>query len=127
MISAKKFDLEDRIIDFASRIIDVVETLPNSRAGNYIAGQLIRCGLAPSLIYGEAQAAESRDDFIHKMKLVVKELKETRVCIKLIAKKEMIKPTSKLEPLKKENEELVAIISRSIETAKRNNRKSGTN
>ena len=125
MISVKKFDLEDRIIDFASRIIDVVETLPNSRAGNYIAGQLIRCGLAPSLIYGEAQAAESRDDFIHKMKLVVKELKETRVCIKLIAKKEMIKPTSKLEPLKKENEELIAIISRSIETAKRNNRKPG--
>jgi four helix bundle protein len=101
MNNERKFDLEDRLIDFASGIIDVVEALPNSRAGNYIAGQLIRCGLAPSLMYGEAQAAESRDDFIHKMKLLAKELKETRVCLKLIFKKEMIKPAKKLEPLKK--------------------------
>ncbi|HEX5152881.1 MAG TPA: four helix bundle protein [Parafilimonas sp.] len=124
MGNEKKFDLEDRLIDFASRIIDVVEALPNTRAGNYIAAQLIRCGLAPSLMYGEAQAAESRDDFIHKMKLLAKELKETRACLKLIFRKEMIKPAKKLEPLKKENEELVAIISKSIETAKRNIQKS---
>jgi four helix bundle protein len=116
----RKFDLEDRLINFSSRIVDVVEALPNTRAGNYIAAQLIRCGLAPSLMYGEAQAAESRDDFIHKMKLLLKELKETRVCLKLISKKEMIKPVKKLESLKKENEELIAISSTSIETAKKN-------
>lgn len=87
MTAERKFDLEDRIIDFSSRIIDVVEALPNSRAGNYIAGQLIRCGLAPSLMYGEAQAAESRDDFIHKMKLLAKEFKEARACMKLIVRK----------------------------------------
>jgi four helix bundle protein len=75
-------------------------------------------------MYGEAQAAESRDDFIHKIKLLAKELKETRVCLKLIFKKEMIKPAKTLEPLKKENEELIAIISKSIETAKKNNQKS---
>ena len=124
MAEERKFDLEDRIINFSSRIIDVVEALPNTRAGNYIAAQLIRCGLAPSLMYGEAQAAESRDDFVHKMKLLLKELKETRVCLKLISKKEMIKPVKKLEPLKKENEELIAISSTSIETAKKNKNKS---
>ena len=88
-----------------------------------IAGQLIRCGLAPALLYGEAQSAESRDDFIHKMKIVLKELKETRVCLRLIKKREMIKPLSKLENVTKENEELIAIISKSIDTAKRNNKK----
>jgi four helix bundle protein len=65
-MSEKNYDLENRFTDFAARIIDIVETLPKTRAGNYIAGQLIRCGLAPALLYGEAQAAESRDDFIHK-------------------------------------------------------------
>ena len=53
-MNERVFDLEDRLVDFSSRIVDVVEALPNSRAGNYIAGQLIRCGLAPSLLYGEA-------------------------------------------------------------------------
>jgi four helix bundle protein len=119
----RKYDLEDRLINFSARIIDVVEALPNTRAGNYIAGQLIRCDLAPAFMYGEAQAAESIDDFIHKMKLPLKELKETRACLKLIAQKELIKPAKKLEPLKKENEELIAIIFTSIETAKKNNKK----
>ncbi len=120
---AKVFDLEDRMVGFSSRIVDVVETLPDSRAGNYIAGQLIRCGLAPALLYGEAQSAESRDDFIHKMKVVLKELKETRVCLKLINKREMITPVSRMENITKENEELVAIVSKSIDTANKNNNK----
>ena len=118
-----KYDIEERLIDFGSRVIDVVETLPNSRAGNYISGQMIRCGLAPTLLYAEAQGAESRDDFIHKMKIVLKELKETRACLKLIIKREMIKPITRLEDLQKENEELIAIIASSIETAKKNNTK----
>ncbi len=96
--------------------------MPHSRAGNYIAGQMIRCGVAPALLYGEAQSAESRDDFIHKMKVVLKELKETRVCLKLVKRKEMIKPR-RLENISKENEELVAIIGKSVETAKANNKK----
>ncbi|MET0392509.1 MAG: four helix bundle protein [Chitinophagaceae bacterium] len=119
-MNEKKFDLEDRLVDFSARVIDVVEALPTARAGNYIAGQLIRCGIAPALLYGEAQSAESREDFIHKMKIVVKELKETRVCIKLIRRKEMIKPVQRLEPVSLENEELIAIVSKSIETAKKN-------
>jgi four helix bundle protein len=119
----RKYDLEDRLVEFSSRIVDVVEALPNTRTGNYIAGQLIRSGLASSLIYGEAQSAESRDDFIHKMKIIVKELKETRVCLKLIRNKQLIKPVKRLENINNENEELIAIISKSISTAKQNNRK----
>lgn len=117
----KKFDLEDRLVDFSSRLVDVVEALPGSGAGNYIAAQLVRCGLAPSLLYGEAQSAESRNDFIHKMKIVLKELKETRVCLKIIRKKEMINPVSRMDEINKENEELIAIVSKSIDTANKNN------
>jgi four helix bundle protein len=122
-MSEKVYDLEDRFVEFASRIIDVVESLPKTRAGNYIAGQLVRCGLAPALLYGEAQSAESRDDFIHKMKIILKELKESRVCLKLIIRKQMIKPVSRLNDLKSECEELIKIVSKSIDTAKKNNKK----
>lgn len=115
-----KFDLEDRLVDFSCRIIEVVEALPSTRAGNYIAAQLIRCGMAPVLLYGEAQGAESRADFIHKMRICLKELKETRVCLKVISKANMIKPLKRLDNIKSENEQLVSIVAKSIETAKRN-------
>ncbi|HXS56055.1 MAG TPA: four helix bundle protein [Hanamia sp.] len=115
-----KFDLEDRLVEFSCRIIELVELLPSTRAGVYIAGQVIRCGLAPALLYGEAQGAESRADFIHKMKIALKELKETRVCLKIISKVKMILPVEKLNIIKSENEQLISIIAKSIETAKRN-------
>ncbi|HET7116435.1 MAG TPA: four helix bundle protein [Hanamia sp.] len=115
-----KFDLEDRLVEFSCRIIEVVESLPSTRAGNYIAAQLIRCGLAPTLLYGEAQGAESRSDFIHKMKICLKELKETRVCLKVISKAKMIKPIERLDNIKSENEQLISIVAKSIETAKKN-------
>src|SRR6185437_3828877 len=115
-----KFDLEDRLVEFSCKIIEIVELLPSSRAGNYIAAQLIRCGLAPTLLYGEAQGAESRADFIHKMKICLKELKETRVCLKVIAKAKLIVPIEKLVNIKSENEQLVSIVAKSIETAKKN-------
>ena len=92
----RKYDLEDRLVEFTCRMIDVVEALPNTRAGNYIAGQLIRSCQSPTFNYGEVQAAESRNDFIHKMGVVSKELKECRTALKVIRKKEMIKPVAKL-------------------------------
>lgn len=116
----KKYDLEDRLVDFTCRMIDVVEVLPNSRAGNYIAGQLIRSCHAPTFNYGEVQAAESMNDFIHKMGIVLKELKECRVALKVIMRKELIKPISKLDGVFKETEELIAITAKSISTAIKN-------
>ncbi len=103
-------------------MIDVVEALPITRAGNYISGQLIRCCHSPAFNYGEAQGAESPKDFIHKMGIIVKELKECRVTLKIIKKKEMIKPVKKLASVYIETEELIAIVAKSIITAKRNNK-----
>ncbi|MGK9476419.1 four helix bundle protein [Melioribacter sp. OK-6-Me] len=119
----RKFDLEDRLVDFTSRMIDVVESLPNSRSGNYIAAQLIRACHSPAFNYGEAQAAESRNDFIHKMGIVLKELKACRTALKIIYKKEMIKPINKLDDIFKETEELIAIIAKSVLTAKNNKKR----
>ena len=116
----KKYDLEDRFIDFTIRISNVVEEIDNSKLGNHIAGQLIRSGSSPALNYGEAQSAESRKDFAHKLKIILKELKESRVCLKIIERKPLIPNTKKLTPIMKETEELIAIIYKSIETAKSN-------
>ncbi|MGQ9643842.1 MAG: four helix bundle protein [Ignavibacterium sp.] len=116
----RKFDLEDRLVNYTCRMIDVVEALPNSRAGNYIAGQLIKSCHSPTFNYGEAQAAESRNDFIHKMGVVLKELKECRTALKIIRIKEMVKPKDRLDEVYKETEELIAIVAKSITTAKNN-------
>ncbi len=117
----RKFDLEDRFVDYTCRMIDLVEALPNSRAGLYSAGQLIRSCHSPTFNYGEAQAAESPKDFVHKMSVVLKESKECRTALKIIRKKELIKPILKLEDVYKETEELIAIVAKSIATARKNN------
>ena len=120
MDKATKYDLEERLIDFSIRISNVVDKIDNSKLGVYIGGQLIRSGTSPALNYGEAQSAESRKDFVHKMKIVLKELKESRICLKIIERKPLISNTKKLESITKETEELIAIIYKSIETAKLN-------
>jgi four helix bundle protein len=119
----RTFDLEDRLIDFAVRIIRIAESLPKDRVGNHIAGQLVRCGTSPAPNYGEAQSAESRSDFIHKMKVCLKELRETRVWLLMIVRANLIKPVSKLEPLIKESHELISIFVTSVETARRKMKK----
>jgi four helix bundle protein len=115
-----EYDLEDRLVNYTCRMIDVVEALPDSRAGNYIAGQLIKSCHSPAFNYGEAQAAESRADFIHKLGVCLKELKECRTALKIIIRKEMIKPVAKLQDVFKETEELIAILAKSIDTAQKN-------
>jgi len=116
----RKFDLEERLIDFAVRIIRTAESLPKTKTGNHISGQLIRCGTSPAPNYGEAQSAESLADFIHKMKICLKELRETRVWLLMIVKTNLLKPASKLEPLIDENNELISIFVKSVNTAKKN-------
>ena len=116
----KKYDLEERLIQFALLIIDIVEMLPNTRAGNHIAGQLIRSGTSPAFNYGEAQVAESRDDFIHKMKICLKELKETHIAVQIIQRKPLIKDVTKVDKGITECKELISIFVRSIETARKN-------
>ena len=123
MSKDKDFDLEDRLIDFAVRIIQLTESLPKTKAGRHITGQLIRSGTSPASNYGEAQGAESRSDFIHKMKVCLKELRETKVWLKMIVKANFKTPKSKLDPLILENDELISIFVASISTAQRNRKK----
>jgi len=115
-IAKRNYDLEERFIDFAVLIIDLVEALPDRRAATHVGGQLLRSGTSPAPNYGEAQGAESRRDFVHKMKVVLKELKESRVWLKIIRKKSYLPPQS-VEGALKECEELIRIVAKSISTA----------
>ena len=115
----KKYDLEELLIDFASDSIDVSESLPKTLAGNHIASQLVRSSTSPALHYGEAQGAESRNDFIHKMKVCLKELRETFNCLRLIRKKNWYNE-EKLTRLITENNELISIFVSSLKTAQKN-------
>jgi four helix bundle protein len=114
-----KFDLEERLINLSVLILEISEKLPETKGSNHLCGQLVRSGTAPALQYGEAQSAESRKDFIHKMKIALKELRESLICLKIIERKKYI-----IEPLlddsKKELHELISIFVKSIDTASRN-------
>lgn len=119
MSKERQFDLEERLIGFAARAIKVAEALPNTRSGSCLADQLTRSGTSPALNYGEAQGAESRKDFIHKMKVGLKELRETAVCLKIIMKAELL-GEERLEKLLVEANELISIFVTSINTARKN-------
>ncbi len=117
-----KYDLEERLIDFSVLIIEIVNETPNSKAGNHMTGQLVRSGTSVSLNYGEAQSAESKRDFIHKMKVILKELRESFINLKIMHKSNLYKVEDKIVKAKKENNELIAIFVKSIETAQKNNK-----
>jgi len=111
--------LEDRLIEFASRIIDLVEALPKNPAAKHLGGQLLRSGTSPALNYGEARGAESPSDFIHKLRVCLKELRETFICLKIINKRRWFLD-GRLTSLLKENDELIAIFVSSIRKASSN-------
>ncbi|MCK9612452.1 MAG: four helix bundle protein [Bacteroidales bacterium] len=115
-----KFDLEERLIDFAVLIVEIDETLQKTRAGAYFGGQLLRSGSSPALNYGEAQSGESRRDFIHKIKIILKELRETMICLKIIKRSKLIQQLSLIDTALKENNELISIFVKSAETAQKN-------
>jgi four helix bundle protein len=113
---SNQFDLEERLLEYAARVIRLVEKLPDTRAGNHVAGQLLRSGTSPLPNHGEAQAAESRRDFVHKMKICHKELRESRRWLRLIQQVPLLKP-AQVQPLADETEELVRIFAASLRTA----------
>jgi four helix bundle protein len=116
----RKYDLEERLLEFASAVIDLSEKLPDTRAGNHVAGQILRSGTSPYPNHGEAEDAESREDFIHKLKLCLKELRETRRWARLIQRKGWAKDETTLPFILSEADELIRIFFSSIQTAKRN-------
>lgn len=119
-IKMKKFDLEERLITFSISIMKIAEILPNTKSGTYISNQIIRSGTSPALNYAEAQSAESRSDFIHKMKICLKELRETLVSLKIIQRKPLSEDKIEIEKLIKENDELISIFVKSIATTQKN-------
>ena len=116
----RKYDLEVRLLEFASAVIDLSEQLPDSRAGNHVAGQILRSGTSPYPNHGEAEDAESREDFIHKLKLCLKELRETRRWARLIQRKGWVKDKTTLLFILSDADELIRIFYSSIQTARRN-------
>jgi four helix bundle protein len=117
-----KYDLEGRLLEFSVRIIRVTESMKRSRAANHIADQLLRSGTSPSGNHREAEGAESRDDFIHKLKVCYKELSESRRWLQLGQRAELIAKPTLLVPLISEADELVRIFASSIRTAQKNRR-----
>lgn len=118
-----KYDLEERLINYSVLILDIVDVLPDNKGANHLGSQIVRSGTAPSLMYGEAQSAESRRDFIHKMRLPLKELRETYNCLKIISRKNYAGiGNEKLTQALIESHELISIFVKSVGTAVKNSK-----
>jgi four helix bundle protein len=112
------YDLEERLLDYSARIIRLVDRLPITRAGNHVGGQLLRSGTSPLPNHGEAQAAESAKDFVHKLKICLKELRESHRWLRLVQRVPLLGPKL-VDPLTIETDELIRIFVVSIKTAER--------
>ncbi len=115
---AKGDDLQERFINLAVEIIAICELLPGTPAGKHVAGQLLRAGTSPAYNYGEARGAESRNDFSHKLGIVLKELNETAIALE-IAKRNKMLLTDRLTATQNEGKELARIINASIKTVEK--------
>jgi len=116
----RRYDLEDRLLDFAVDVVELTESLPNTRAGNHIAGQLLRCGTSPLSNHGEVEAAESRKDFLHKLRICLKELRETKRWLRLVSRLKKLGEPANLPACLNEVEELIRIFAASVKTAEKN-------
>lgn len=116
----KRYDLEDRLLDFAVDMVELTESLPNTRAGNHIAGQLLRCGTSPLSNHGEVEAAESRKDFLHKLRICLKELRETKRWLRLVSRLKKLGEPANLPACLNGVEELIRIFAASVKTAEKN-------
>jgi len=115
-MGGREYNLEERLINFSIMVLDLVEKLPNNYAAKHLGGQLTRSGTSPALNYGEVQAAESTKDFSHKLKVCLKELRESQICLKIIERKPYLEK-SIVSTVLEECGELVAIFSASVKTA----------
>jgi four helix bundle protein len=114
---SKADELEERLIDFAVRVIKLTSRLPKTPAGKHIAGQILRSGTSPAPNYGEARGAESSNDFVHKLGIVLKELNETSIWLRVIERSEILR-RELLSDIIEENRELCKIIGSSLRTSR---------
>jgi four helix bundle protein len=110
------WDLEERLLNYSVRIIRLADSLVSTRAGNHVAGQLLRSGTSPLPNHGEAESAESVADFGHKLRICLKELRESRRWLRLIHRVPLVEKPAKVESLIGETEELIRIFVASIRT-----------
>ena len=115
----RSYDLEERLLEYSVQIIKIVEQLPKTRVGNHVAGQLLKSGTSPYPNHGEAQAAESPKDFIHKLRISLKELRETQRWLKLIQRVPLINKPKLLNDMLQETEALIKFFVTSIKTAEK--------
>jgi four helix bundle protein len=111
------YDLEERLLDYGAEIINLTRKLNGDFAERHIGGQLLRSGTAPVSHHGEAQSAESSADFLHKMRLALKELRESDRWLKLILRAKMMPLVTEISPLLNETDQLIRIFVTSIRTA----------
>jgi four helix bundle protein len=116
----ERIDLKNRLINFSVLIIKIVNELPSTYAGKTLAGQIVRSGTSVALNYGEILSAESKKDLLHKMRVVLKELRETIINLKIIHLSKLLNSEELLLKVKKENNELISIFVSSIKTAQKN-------
>ncbi len=109
--------LSERLLDFGVRIIKLITKLNKTSVGRHIGDQLMRSATSSGANYEEACSAESRADFVHKMQIVLKELRESLYWLKLLERSKLI-PTEDLHPLLNEASELTKIVAKSVITAK---------
>ena len=110
--------LEERLVEFGASVIGLAGKLSNTFQGRHVAKQMLRCGTAGAANYAEARGAESRADFIHKMRVVQKELNETLVWLRVLLKSSLVSPEL-IIAIVAENKELARIVTASIRTARR--------
>ena len=115
----RNFDLGERLLEYSAEIVRFTESITGTRAGTHVAGQLLRSGTSSLPNHGEAQAAESVADFVHKMSVCLKELRETRRWLLLTQRVPLVKSPTVVIPLLQESEELIRIFFASIRTAKK--------
>ena len=115
-------DLKGRLVSFAVRTLRLAKALPKTAEGKHIADQIARSGTSPAPNYAEAQDAESAADFIHKLKVVLKELRETEVWLLIIIEAGLLKQEA-VQPLIDEANELISIFVASVKTARKKSKK----
>ena len=115
----QKYDLEERLLEYSVRIIKIVEQIQKTKPGNHVAGQLLRSGTSPYPNHGEAQAAESPKDFVHKLRISLKELRETQRWLTLVQRVPLVEQPERLNEISQETEELIKIFVTSIKTAEK--------
>jgi len=119
-VGGRKFDLQERLLAFAVAIIKLSDTCQKTQAGLHVADQLLRAGTSPLFNHGEAEAAESPRDFVHMLKICLKELRETQRALLLVQRVPLVADVATVTPLLTETDELIRIFVASIRTATKN-------